>query len=87
MGVGKPSKVTAEELTRVDLEIPTSFATASKAAGCVRHISLLSSVGADAEAQPSRLMGTTAGGGLYLGLKGKVSARACFHGKQKFAWP
>lgn len=72
MGVGQPSKISTEELTRVDLDIPTSFAKASKAAGCVRHISLLSSVGADPEQKPSRWTGTTAGGGLYLGLKGKV---------------
>lgn len=76
MGIGQPSKVTREELERVDLTIPTAFATASKAAGCVRHISLLSSVGADAEAKPSRLMGTAAGGGLYLRIKGKVKTCA-----------
>ncbi|CAN0062823.1 unnamed protein product [Ectocarpus sp. 4 AP-2014] len=72
MGVGKPSKATREEFEKVDLEIPTAFAQASKSAGCVRHISLLGSVGADATAKPSRLMGTAAGGGFYLGVKGKV---------------
>ncbi|CAN0555003.1 unnamed protein product, partial [Ectocarpus sp. 12 AP-2014] len=72
MGVGKPSKATREEFEKVDLEIPTAFAQASKSAGCVRHISLLGSVGADATAKPSRITGTAAGGGLYLGVKGKV---------------
>eukprot|EP00904_Undaria_pinnatifida_P013794 jgi/Undpi1/9545/HiC_scaffold_27.g12001.m1 len=72
MGVGKPSKVSREELERVDLAIPTAFAKASRDAGCVRHISLLSSVGADASLKPGRLTGTTAGGGMYLGTKGKV---------------
>lgn len=60
------------ELERVDLEIPTAFAQASTNAGCVRHISLLGSAGADPNAKPSRLTGTAAGGGLYLGIKGKV---------------
>lgn len=72
MGVGKPSKVSPEELERVDLQKPTAFATASKASGCVRHISLLTSVGADADAKPSRIGGTSAGAGMYLGIKGKV---------------
>lgn len=72
MGVGRPSKVTREEFERVDLEIPTAFAKASKDAGCVKHISLLSSVGANADLKPSRFGGATAGGGLYLGTKGKV---------------
>eukprot|EP00752_Nemacystus_decipiens_P002315 g2189.t1 len=72
MGCGKPSKVSREELERVDLEIPTAFAQASKSAGCVRHISLLGSVAADPDAKPSRLTGTAAGGGLYLGIKGRV---------------
>eukprot|EP00903_Cladosiphon_okamuranus_P019450 g17884.t1 len=72
MGCGKPSKVSREELEKVDLEIPTAFAQASKSAGCVRHISLLGSVAADPDAKPSRITGTAAGGGLYLGIKGKV---------------
>lgn len=60
-----------EELERVDLQIPTAFAQASKSSGCVRHISLLTSVGANADAKPG-ILGTSAGGGLYLGTKGKV---------------
>lgn len=73
MGVGQPSKVTAEELERVDVEIPTAFAKACKASECVRHISLVSSVAADINSKPSRWTGTVAGGGLYLMLKGRVS--------------
>lgn len=73
MGAGQPSKITEEQLKHVDVVIPTEFAKASKVAGCVKHISLLSSVGADASCKPSRLTGTVAGGGLYLGLKGQVS--------------
>ncbi|CAM9912364.1 unnamed protein product [Pylaiella littoralis] len=72
MGVGKPSKVTREELERVDLEIPTAFAQASKSSGCVRHISLLGSVGADADAKPGKIMEMAAGWGIYLSTKGKV---------------
>lgn len=82
MGAGQPSKITAEELKRIDVEIPTSFAKASKTAGCVRHMSILTSTGADANCKPSRFSGTIAGGGLYLGLKGQVrctiSRRWCF---------
>ena len=73
MGAGQPSKLTAEQLKHIDLEVPTAFAKASKAAGSVRHMSLLTSVGADASCKPSRLTGTVAVGGLYLGLKGQVS--------------
>lgn len=64
--------MTREEFERVDLEIPTAFAQASASAGCVRHISLLGSVGANPDAKPSKLLGTAAGGGLYLGVKGRV---------------
>lgn len=66
-----PPQATREELERVDLEIPTAFAQASKSSGCVRHISLLGSVGANADAKPG-MLGTAAGGGLYLSTKGKV---------------
>lgn len=65
-------QVTREELEKVDMEIPTAFAKACKSAGCVRHISLLGSVAANANAKPSFLTGTAAGGGLYLSTKGKV---------------
>lgn len=65
-------QVTREELERVDLEIPTAFAQASKSSGCVRHISLLGSVGADADAKPGKIMEMAAGWGIYLSTKGKV---------------
>jgi len=71
MGVGKPSKSTAEVLQRVDVELPTAFARAAKHAG-VSHASLLTAVGADINAQPSRWTGTSAGGGLYNMHKGQV---------------
>ena len=45
MGVGQPRKVPAEEHWRVDVEYAGAFARGASAAG-VRHISLLSSVGA-----------------------------------------
>lgn len=46
MGVGQPRKVPFEEFRRVDVEYAGAFARGAAAAG-VRHISLLSSVGAD----------------------------------------
>lgn len=80
------AQATREEFEKVDLEIPTAFAQASKSAGCVRHISLLGSVGADPTAKPSRLTGTTAGGGLYLGVKGKVRAGCCCGCRRWWWW-
>tara|TARA_B100000795_G_scaffold40753_1_gene26738 strand:- start:317 stop:1069 length:753 start_codon:yes stop_codon:yes gene_type:complete len=74
MGVGTPSKSTEEELTRIDFAVPAAFASAAKAAG-VRHLSVLSAVGADKEAKPGGFLGfgkTSAGGGLYNMLKGKI---------------
>src|SRR5437870_2142860 len=47
MGVGQPRKTPKEEVWRVDVEYAGAFARGCKAAG-VPHISLLSSVGADA---------------------------------------
>jgi uncharacterized protein YbjT (DUF2867 family) len=46
MGIGQPRKVPYEEFVRVDVEYTGAFARGAAAAG-VRHISLLSSVGAD----------------------------------------
>ena len=46
MGMGQPRKSTFEEFRRIDVEYPGAFARGAKAAG-IRHISLLSSVGAD----------------------------------------
>mmetsp|Transcript_34480 Transcript_34480/g.73458 ORF Transcript_34480/g.73458 Transcript_34480/m.73458 type:complete len:256 (-) Transcript_34480:357-1124(-) len=76
MGVGAASKATKEELSRVDLELPTAFATAARAAE-VKHFSTLTSAGADKDAKPGGFFGyfeTIAGGGLYLSLKGKLEA-------------
>jgi uncharacterized protein YbjT (DUF2867 family) len=62
MGVGQPRKVTAEEHWRVDVEYAGQFARGARGAG-VRHISLLSSVGANASSR-SR----------YLRVKGTAEA-------------
>jgi uncharacterized protein YbjT (DUF2867 family) len=58
MGIGQPRKVSDEEFWRVDVEYAGAFARGAAAAG-VRHISLLSSVGANA-----------ASGNRYLRVKG-----------------
>lgn len=47
LGVGQPSKMSAEAFTRIDKDAVLAFATACKQAG-VRHFQLLSSVGASA---------------------------------------
>jgi len=47
MGIGQPRKVPFEEFRKVDVEYAGAFARGAAAAGA-RHISLLSSVGADA---------------------------------------
>jgi uncharacterized protein YbjT (DUF2867 family) len=48
LGVGQPSKVSHEELERIDKRAALDFAVACKAAG-VKHFSLLASVGANAK--------------------------------------
>lgn len=60
MGIGQPSKVSKEELWKVDFEHATAFARGCKAAG-VQHISLLTAVAADSKSR-SR----------YLHVKGAV---------------
>lgn len=50
LGVGQPSKVSAEEFTRIDKDAVLDFATACKLAG-VRHFQLLSSVGVSADSR------------------------------------
>ena len=60
MGVGQPSKVPREEFERVDLEYNLAFGRACRAAG-VNHLSLLSSVAADAKSRTH-----------YLHVKGKL---------------
>ncbi len=46
LGVGQPSKVSAEEFTRIDKDAVLALATACKQAG-VRHFQLLGSVGSN----------------------------------------
>jgi uncharacterized protein YbjT (DUF2867 family) len=54
LGIGQPRKVSANEHWRVDVEYTGAFARGAAASG-VRHISLLSSVGAD-ESSRSRYL-------------------------------
>ncbi|MEA2571630.1 MAG: hypothetical protein QOI24_3631 [Acidobacteriota bacterium] len=62
MGVGQPRKLSKEEVRRVDVEYAAAFARGARAGG-VRHISLLSSVGANSKASS-----------FYLWLKGEAEA-------------
>ena len=50
MGIGQPRKVSREVFRRVDLEYAAAFAKGSAAAG-IRHISMLSSVGANLDSR------------------------------------
>jgi len=82
MGVGAPSKTNgqagADILERVDVTLPSACARGAKAAG-VKHASILTAVGADADAKPDTDDGpfdlipmARAGGPLYNNLKGRV---------------
>lgn len=62
MGIGQPRKVPPEEFRRVDVDYAGAFARGARAAG-VRHIALLSSVGADAASR-----------NRYLRVKGDAEA-------------
>lgn len=62
MGIGQPRKVSREEFWKVDVEYAGAFARACKAAG-VRHMSLLTSVGANPTSRA-----------YYLRAKGSVEA-------------
>ncbi len=73
MGVGQASKVSATELRNVDCDIPSACARGAKKAG-VRHVAILSAVGADITKEESWMTGTGAGGGLYAQIKGQVEA-------------
>jgi uncharacterized protein YbjT (DUF2867 family) len=70
LGVGQPSKVSKEELVRVDQTAVLAFAAACKAAG-VRHFELLSSVGADAHSASFylRTKGALQNGVVALGFE------------------
>jgi uncharacterized protein YbjT (DUF2867 family) len=63
LGLGRPSKVTREELYRVDVAAAAAFASACKRQG-VSHFSLLTAVGANPES-PS----------FYLRCKGEVEGK------------
>jgi uncharacterized protein YbjT (DUF2867 family) len=60
MGIGQPRKVSREVFRRVDLEYAAAFAKGSAAAG-IRHISMLSSVGANLDSRS-----------FYLRIKGEA---------------
>jgi len=62
MGVGQPRKMAKDEVRKVDVDYAAAFARGARSAG-VRHISLLSSVGADPTARS-----------FYLRLKGDAEA-------------
>lgn len=63
LGVGEPSKVSSEELRRVDVEAPVAFAEACRRQG-LRHFTLQTAVGANAKSSVE-----------YLRLKGELEAR------------
>ena len=82
MGVGAPSKTKgqagADILERVDVTLPSACARGAKRAG-VKHVSILTAVGADADAKPDTDDGpfdlipmARAGGPLYNNVKGRV---------------
>jgi uncharacterized protein YbjT (DUF2867 family) len=60
MGVGQPRKLSRDEVRKIDVDYAGAFARGARAAG-VRHISLLSSVGADRKSPA-----------YYLRLKGEA---------------
>jgi uncharacterized protein YbjT (DUF2867 family) len=62
MGVGQPRKMPRDEVWKVDVEYAAAFARGARAAGA-RHISLLSSAGADIASRT-----------FYLRLKGAAEA-------------
>ena len=52
MGVGAASKVTEDVLRKVDVDLPTACSEGALKAG-VKHVSILTAIGADADAKPS----------------------------------
>jgi len=62
MGIGQPRKVSFEEFWKVDVEYAGAFARGARAAGS-RHITLLSSAGANAESK-----------NRYIRVKGSAEA-------------
>jgi hypothetical protein len=78
MGVGAASKVDEETLRNVDCTLPTACAKAASEVSSVKHVSLMTAVGADANAVPAThnwgglKPRTVAGGGLYNQVKGQI---------------
>jgi hypothetical protein len=73
LGVGAPSKVSKEELKRVDYSMPVALLQVAAQAG-VRHASVMTAAGADSRRkEPWYLPSTTgAAGAYYSSIKGKV---------------
>lgn len=73
LGVGTPSKVSKEELKRVDYSMPVALLKSAADAG-VRHASVMTAAGADSRRkEPWYLPSTTgAAGAYYSSIKGKV---------------
>jgi nucleoside-diphosphate-sugar epimerase len=81
MGVGAPSKASAEAFLKADLEIPSAVARGARRCG-VKHVSILTAVGADHELDASSglvfgavLPEARAGGALYNSTKGTLEKR------------
>ena len=81
MGVGQPKKVSVEELERIDVTLPTEFCRAAKE-NEVRHVSILTSTGADVKLVPGKQ--TYAGSNTYLHFKGKVEENIAKMGFESF---
>lgn len=61
LGCGAPSKVSEEELMKIDCTVPVEFANACGRAG-VKHMSALSALGADIDQKYNWITKTGAGG-------------------------
>lgn len=71
LGVGQPRKVSREQFRHVDVDYAAAFSRACSAAG-VRHISLLSAVGANAASRS-----------FYLRVKGEAEAAVAAPGFER----
>jgi len=87
MGVGQPRKVTREEVWKVDVELAAAFARGVRTAGA-RHISLLSSVAADADSRSFylRLKGAAEQGAAAAGIPRTSIFRPSFLLTQQFRY-
>ncbi|CAM9911331.1 unnamed protein product [Choristocarpus tenellus] len=70
MGVGAPVQdgVSREYMEKVEVNLPTSFARGAKDSGCVRHVALLSSIGANMDAKLPEWTGIVGAGPYFKGL-------------------